>query len=53
MKTARDCAYITPCGWCSRKNENCKELEEEKKRAEEKQKIKEKHSKNAFDVPWI
>lgn len=46
MKTARDCKYITPCGWCSRKNENCKELEKEK------QKIKEKRIELSDKAPW-
>ena len=35
MKTARECIYITPCGFCSRKKKECKELEKEKKRASE------------------
>ena len=24
MRLMEECPYITPCGWCSRKNEPCK-----------------------------
>lgn len=35
MKSARECVYITPCGFCKRKQKQCEEFEKEKKRNEE------------------
>ena len=48
MKTAKDCIYITPCGFCSRKKKECKELVRENKRAAEELEKKYKEEK----APW-
>lgn len=47
-KSSKDCTYITPCGWCKRKNEPCKEFEKEENQKEDLRK------KNEIPIkaPW-
>lgn len=46
MKSARECIYITPCGFCKRKQKQCEEFEKEEKR------IKEEIKKWNEKAPW-
>ena len=48
MKTLKDCPYITPCGFCKRKQKQCEEFEKERIRQE-----KLKNESADYDkVPW-
>ena len=32
MRLGEECPYITPCGWCSRLNKPCEEMENRRKK---------------------
>ena len=49
MKLASECVYITPCGFCKRKNQQCEEYKNE---IDRKHQLKEEKEKPIEKAPW-
>ena len=49
MKLASECVYITPCGFCKRKNKQCEEYKNE---IDRKNQLKEEKEKPIEKAPW-